>query len=95
MEMLLKCAETRKTEGKRGGKRGHPLFEVWIKPWVSQKATERVRKNDLKGLRALAEELPLKRKIVVCMETSPWQEDDGIEIIPLAEFLQELSAETI
>jgi hypothetical protein len=29
------------------------------------------------------------------METSPWQEDDGIEIIPVAEFLQELSAETI
>jgi uncharacterized protein len=62
---------------------------------IEVKATERVRKNDLKGLRALAEELPLKRKIVVCMETSRWQEDDGIEIIPVSEFLQELAAGTV
>jgi predicted AAA+ superfamily ATPase len=62
---------------------------------IEVKATERVRKNDLKGLRALAEELPLKRKIMVCMEASRWQEDDGIEIIPVSEFLQELAAETV
>jgi uncharacterized protein len=62
---------------------------------IEVKATERVRKNDLKGLRALAEELPLKRKIVVCMEASRWQEDDGIEIIPVLEFLQEMERQTI
>jgi predicted AAA+ superfamily ATPase len=62
---------------------------------IEVKATERMRKNDLKGLRALAEELPLKRKIVVCIEASRWQEDDGIEIIPVSEFFQELAAKTI
>jgi hypothetical protein len=29
------------------------------------------------------------------MESSRWQEDDGIEIIPVSEFFQELAAETI
>jgi hypothetical protein len=62
---------------------------------VEAKATERVRKNDLKGLRALAEEIPLKWKIVVCMESSRWQENDGIEIIPISEFLKELDSETV
>jgi predicted AAA+ superfamily ATPase len=62
---------------------------------VEVKATERARKNDLKGLRALAEELPLKRKIVVCMEASRRQEDDGIEIIPVSEFFQQPAVETV
>jgi predicted AAA+ superfamily ATPase len=62
---------------------------------IEVKAAERVRKSDLKGLRALAEEIPLKRKIIVCMESSRWQEDDGIEIVPVSEFLQELAAGTI
>jgi hypothetical protein len=29
------------------------------------------------------------------MEASRWQEDDGIEIIPVLDFLQELAEETI
>jgi uncharacterized protein len=62
---------------------------------IEVKAAERVRRNDFKGLRALAEEIPLKRKIVVCLESSRWQEDDGIEIIPVAEFFKELADEKI
>jgi predicted AAA+ superfamily ATPase len=62
---------------------------------IEVKAAERVRHHDFKGLRALAEELPLKRKIVVCLESSRWKEDDGIEIIPVAEFFKELADEKI
>jgi uncharacterized protein len=62
---------------------------------IEVKAAERIRKSDLKGLRALAEELPLKRKIVVCLGSSRLQEDDGIEILPLADFLKELASETM
>jgi hypothetical protein len=29
------------------------------------------------------------------MESSRWQEDDGIEVIPVSEFLQELAVETV
>ena len=58
---------------------------------IEVKATARVGKSDFKGLRALAEEIPLKRKIVVCLENSRWQEDDGIEIIPANDFLHDLA----
>jgi hypothetical protein len=46
-------------------------------------------------LRALAEELPLKQKIVVCLESLRLREDDGIEVLPLSDFLKELAAKTI
>jgi hypothetical protein len=38
---------------------------------IEVKATERVRKNDLKGLRAQAEELPLKRKLLSAWKRLP------------------------
>ena len=57
---------------------------------VEVKAKERVIDRDLRGLRALAEELPSLRKIVVSNEL--WQRtmDDQIEIYPVEEFLREL-----
>jgi predicted AAA+ superfamily ATPase len=49
-----------------------------------------VTERDLKGLRALAEELPLQRKIVVANESARRRLDGGIEIIPGADFLRAL-----
>jgi uncharacterized protein len=44
---------------------------------------------DLKGLRALAEEGSLKRFVCVSLEARP-RRADGIEVLPLARFLQAL-----
>lgn len=48
--------------------------------------------KDFKGLKALEEEVPLKRKIVVCQAETPRKTKEGIEILPLVEFLEKLWA---
>lgn len=57
---------------------------------IEVKAAHRVSDRDLKGLRALMEEVPLKRKVVVSQETMPRTTDDGIEIMSVDEFLKKL-----
>lgn len=57
---------------------------------VEVKAKEQVGPRDLKGLRLFAEELPGLRRVVVCQERERRVTDDGIEILPLELFLQEL-----
>lgn len=43
--------------------------------------------RDYKGLLALAEEIPLERKLVVCHEPRPRRDDHGVEILPVQRFL--------
>ncbi len=57
---------------------------------IEVKAAKHVSNRDLKGLRVLAEEIPLKKKIVVSQETLPRMTADGIEIIGVDEFLKKL-----
>jgi predicted AAA+ superfamily ATPase len=57
---------------------------------IEVKAAERVGEKAMTGLRALAEEVPLRRKLVVCHERAPRQTDDGIEVLPLGDFLAQL-----
>lgn len=57
---------------------------------IEVKAKHRVSPRDHRGLGALAEEVKLKRKIVVCSETRRRLTDDGTEILPVPQFLQEL-----
>lgn len=57
---------------------------------IEVKGSAHVAESELKGLRSLAEELPLKRKIVVCREKNPRMTEDKIEIMPVEMFLQEL-----
>lgn len=57
---------------------------------IEIKAKHLVTERDLKGLRAIAEELPLQRLIVVANERARKRVDNGIEVIPIAEFLQGL-----
>jgi len=58
---------------------------------IEVKAKSRVGHRDLNGMRALSEELSLQRKIVVCTEPRRRQ-DEGVEFIPIEQFLEELWA---
>lgn len=57
---------------------------------IEVKSTERVSEKAMKGLRALAEEIPLRRKVIVSHEATAWRSDDGIEVLPVDEFLRML-----
>jgi predicted AAA+ superfamily ATPase len=54
---------------------------------IEVKAATRVADRALTGLRALAEDAPQLRKVVVCQEPAWRRTADGIEIWPLAQFL--------
>ncbi|RMG44654.1 MAG: ATP-binding protein [Candidatus Dadabacteria bacterium] len=57
---------------------------------IEIKASERISERDLKGLRALSEEVSFKRSIVICRESAPRTTEDGIEIIPVNSFFRML-----
>jgi predicted AAA+ superfamily ATPase len=60
---------------------------------IEVKATERVRPQYLAGLRAIQEEHPsVGPRILVCLEGTPRQLDDGILVLPALEFLKRLWA---
>jgi len=56
---------------------------------IEAKGTDNVTAAHLKGLRALGEEFPHMRKIVVCNEPRR-REVEGVSIIPVNDFLREL-----
>jgi predicted AAA+ superfamily ATPase len=56
---------------------------------IEVKGAHRVSTSDFKGIRALAEEIPLKRKIVVCSDLTP-RFIDGIEIMHFSVFFKAL-----
>ena len=60
---------------------------------IEAKATAKVTSDHLKGLRAVAEDHPrIKQRIVVCLERTSRRTEDGILIVPAAEFCGRLSA---
>jgi predicted AAA+ superfamily ATPase len=56
---------------------------------VEVKAKENISQQDLKSLRALAEEKRLKRYLCVCLEPRP-RKVEGVLVIPFKEFLEAL-----
>lgn len=62
---------------------------------IEVKAKSRVSVRDYKGLLALAEEVPLRRKLVVCHEPRRRREENGIEIVPVRDFLSGLWGDAI
>jgi predicted AAA+ superfamily ATPase len=74
--------------------RSHSQFEVDFvlggRVGIEVKGKARVGPPDVKGLLALAEEVPLQRKIVVCRERVPRRMDEGVEVLPVEHFLQHL-----
>lgn len=58
---------------------------------VEAKASPRITRDHLKGLRTLKEEYPdVQRRIVVSLEPRARQTDDGIDILPATTFAQRL-----
>jgi predicted AAA+ superfamily ATPase len=57
---------------------------------IEVKAKSRVVPHDYRGILALAEEVGLKRRIVVCGEKRRRISDEGVEVTPVLEFFQEL-----
>ena len=53
---------------------------------IEAKASARISSHHLKGHRILAEEHPGVRRIMVCLEPRPRRTDDGIDVIPAADF---------
>lgn len=60
---------------------------------IEIKGSSRIHDNDLKGLRALLQDGPVKRAVVVCLETQKRVVSPNIEILPWKEFLGELWGE--
>ena len=54
------------------------------------KGASRVHEGDLRSLRALKEDGPVKRCAVVCLEKEPRRIDRGIEVLPWRIFLDRL-----
>ena len=58
---------------------------------VEAKASARITRDHLRGLRTLVEEHPgVRRRIVVCLEPRARRTDDGIDILPAADFIRRL-----
>jgi predicted AAA+ superfamily ATPase len=57
---------------------------------IEVKNSSRISKKDTKALLVLDQEIDLKRKIVVCQESARRINDDGVEIMPVEVFLEEL-----
>jgi predicted AAA+ superfamily ATPase len=70
-------------------------FVIGDKIAIEVKGKQRIAERDYKGLTAFAEEVRLKRKIVVCGERVPRRADDGVEIFPVVHFVKELWAGNI
>jgi predicted AAA+ superfamily ATPase len=62
-----------------------------MKVAIEAKSSERITQDHLKGLRALAGDHPkVGRRIVVCREGRARKTQDGIEILPVAAFVERL-----
>lgn len=59
---------------------------------IEVKAKASVAERDLRGLRALREEVKLKQALVVSLERSRRETEDGILILPVQEFFDGLWA---
>jgi predicted AAA+ superfamily ATPase len=57
---------------------------------IEVKGGARVHDADLRGLRALAEDRRVRRRVVVCLETEPRRLADGIDVLPWRLFLDRL-----
>ena len=57
---------------------------------VEAKATAAVARQHLKGLRSLAREHDVRRRVIVCLEPRPRRTGDGIDVLPAETFVRRL-----
>jgi uncharacterized protein len=69
--------------------RGHEFTAIEVK------ASETLVSHDFKGLRAIARLQDVRRRLVVFQGDRPFRTEDGIEAMPIRDFLQELERRTI
>jgi predicted AAA+ superfamily ATPase len=70
---------------------GHEVdFLIGGKVAIEVKASKRISSGDLHGLRALSEETKLKRKIVVSTEPRERTTDEGVTVLPVQAFFEQL-----
>ena len=63
---------------------------------IEAKASARITRDHLRGLRTLVEEHPgVRRRIVVCLEPGARRTEDGIDILPATEFLRRIAKGTL
>jgi uncharacterized protein len=62
---------------------------------IEVKASGRVSDRDARGLNALSEDVRLQKRIIVCTELEPRLLDNGIEVLPVAHFLNQLWADAV
>ena len=63
---------------------------------VEAKASARITRDHLRGLRTLVEEHPgVRRRIIVCLEPSARRTEDGIDVLPAAEFVHRIARGTL
>src|SRR5262249_14881304 len=65
-------------------------FVVGDEVAVEVKGKSLVSARDFKGLRALSEEITLRRKILVCTEREPRRLEDNLDVLPVETFLRRL-----
>jgi predicted AAA+ superfamily ATPase len=69
--------------------RGHEFTAIEVK------AKETLTSRDFKGLKAIADLKGIRRRLVVFLGERPFRTEDGIEALPVADFLRELEGKTI
>jgi predicted AAA+ superfamily ATPase len=75
---------------------GHEVdFVVGGRVAIEVKGTRRVAPSDLKGLRALSEDVRLEKRLVVTTEPRTRTLEDGIVLMPVKTFLEQLWADEI
>ena len=57
---------------------------------IEAKATKRVHADHLKGLRALATDHRIGRRVIVSLDDRPRRTEDGIDILPARTFSERL-----
>jgi predicted AAA+ superfamily ATPase len=63
---------------------------------IEVEAARKVTADHLKGLRHLLQDHPeVGRRYLVCLEERPWRSDDGIDILPVGDFLRRLWADQL
>ena len=65
-------------------------FVVGDRIAIEVKGTSRVGHSDTRGIKLLSEEVTLKKKVIVCSESSPRTLDTGVEVLPFKVFCQRL-----
>ena len=75
---------------------GHEVdFLVGTDVGIEVKASRRVSSSDLNGLLALSEETKLLKKVVVSTEPRPRTTDEGVTILPIADFFERLWGDSL